>query len=183
MIAPPIAPQFAPMLAPLLPYVLFFATPPADCLPVAEVRKHTGETVCVTGKVLKISVSERSGTQRLNFCDDGKTCPFTVVVFARDLRDVGDVRPLEGKLIQVHGKLKEYRGQAEIILSDADQLKGQGERAAASAPAIPKNYDVENQGKYSAGEFGSPKRPRNKRRKKEVDPNANIDPSVNDKDK
>jgi DNA/RNA endonuclease YhcR with UshA esterase domain len=128
----------------------------AECIPFAEAQKKVGETVCVTGKVLKVSTSARSGTQFLNFCDDYKTCPFTVVVFARDLRDVGDVRPLEGQTIEIHGKVKLYKGQAEIILSDSRQLRGE----AAKLPALPKNYDVENQGKYSAGQFKSPTAPK-----------------------
>src|SRR6266436_2618538 len=128
----------------------------AACIPFDQASKKVGETVCVTGKVLKVSSSARSGTQFLNFCDDYKTCPFTVVVFARDLRDVGDVRPLEGQTIEIHGKVKLYKGQAEIVLSDSRQLKGE----AAKLPALPKNFDVENQGKYSAGQFKSPSAPK-----------------------
>jgi DNA/RNA endonuclease YhcR with UshA esterase domain len=137
----------------------------AECIPFAEAQKKVGETVCVTGKVLKVSTSARSGTQFLNFCDDYKTCPFTVVVFARDLRDVGDVRPLEGQTIEIHGKVKLYKGQAEIILSDSRQLRGE----AAKLPALPKNYDVENQGKYSAGQYKSPTAPRTSHKKKPKD--------------
>jgi len=137
----------------------------AECISFADAQKKVGETVCVTGKVLKVSTSARSGTQFLNFCDDYKTCPFTVVVFARDLRDVGDVRPLEGQTIEIHGKVKLYKGQAEIILSDSRQLKGE----AAKLPALPKNYDVENQGKYSAGQFKSPTAPKISHKKKPKD--------------
>jgi hypothetical protein len=78
-----------------------------------------------------------------------------VVVFARDLQDVGDVRALEGKTIEIHGRIKEYKGQAEIILNDVRQLSG----PVTKLPPLPKNYDVENQGEYSAGQYGIPKKP------------------------
>src|SRR5207302_8826762 len=69
----------------------------ADCIPFTDAPKKIDENVCVTGKVVKVSSSARSGTQFINFCDDYKKCAFSVVVFPRDLEKVGDVRALEGK--------------------------------------------------------------------------------------
>ncbi|MEO5936809.1 MAG: hypothetical protein ABIP81_06320 [Terriglobales bacterium] len=121
----------------------------AECIPYTEAPAKMGATVCVTGKVVKIGHSPRSNTHFLNFCDDHKKCPFTVVIFSRNLRDVGDVRWLEGKVIEIHGKIKDYNGQAEIILSDVRQLTGD----AAKLPPLPKNYDASVKGSYSAGVF------------------------------
>ena len=56
-------------------------------------------------------------------------------------------------MIEVHGQVKEYDGRAEIILEESRQLTG----ATAKIPALPKNYDVENKGHYSAGKFSHPK--------------------------
>ena len=126
-----------------------------DCIPFTEAPKKVDETVCVTGTVVKVSSSARSGTQFINFCENYKKCPFSVVVFPRDAEKVGDVRQLEGKTIEIHGKIKEYRGQAEMVLEDAKQLSG----AVTKLPPLPKNYDVENQGKYSAGQYSAPKKP------------------------
>lgn len=123
----------------------------AACLPIAEAPKKVGETVCITGKVLKV-VEGKNGTHFLNFCEDYRQCPFSVVVFAGDLRQVGDVRHLEGKEIQIHGKVRLYGGRPEIILSDSRQLRG----AAAKLPPLPKTYDVERKGRYSAGKFQRP---------------------------
>jgi hypothetical protein len=94
-----------------------------------------------------------TGLHFLNFCEDYKECPFTVVVFPRDLRDVGDVRTLEGKEIQVTGKVKTYKGQFEIILRDRSQLRGD----TAALPNLPKGYDAEKKGSFSAGTFSSPR--------------------------
>jgi len=83
----------------------------------------------------------------LDFCEDFRVCPFTVVIFPHNLRNVGDVRQLEGRIIEVHGPIKEYDGRAEIIVEESRQLQGAG----AKIPPLPKNYDVEKQGHYSAG--------------------------------
>jgi len=123
------------------------------CLPISEAPKRVGETACITGKVLKVGESKRSGTMFLNFCDDYRKCPFSVVVFPSDLKDVGDVRWLEGKEIEIHGKIKLYQGQAEMVLKDVSQLSGEG----AKLPLVPKTYDVERQGKFSAGQFHAKK--------------------------
>ncbi len=127
----------------------------ADCIPFTEAPKKIDETVCVTGKVVKVNSSGRSGTMFINFCDDYKKCAFSVVVFPKDVEKVGDVRALEGKTIEIHGKIKEYRGNAEMILEDPAQLSG----PVTKLPPLPKNYDVENQGKYSPGQYNTPKKP------------------------
>ncbi|MGH9547239.1 MAG: hypothetical protein ACRD23_18685 [Terriglobales bacterium] len=123
-----------------------------DCLPIAEARKHVGEIKCVTGTVVRVKPGAR-GVHFLDFCDDYRLCPFTVVIFARDLKSVGDVRQLQGRMIEIHGKVKEYDGRAEIILEEYRQLSGAGARI----PPLPKSYDVEKKGRYSAGTFSHSK--------------------------
>jgi hypothetical protein len=123
----------------------------AACLPISEAPKKIGQTVCITGKVIKVGVG-KSGTHFLNFCEDYTQCPFAVVVFPRDLHHVGDVRQLEGKTIEVHGKVQKYGGQAEIILRESRQLRGE----AAKLPPVPKTYDAERRGGFSAGKFSKP---------------------------
>lgn len=134
----------------------------AECIPYTDAPKHMGRSACVTGKVVKVGHSPRSGTHFLNFCDDYKNCPFTVVIFARDLAQVGDVRWLEGKTIEIHGKIKDYKGQAEIILSDVRQLTGE----AAKLPPLPKAYDAATKGSHSAGEFRTNKSSKTKTKSK-----------------
>ena len=124
----------------------------ADCYPFTKAGDHLGEVACIKGKVVKVAVSP-TGLHFLNFCEDYTKCPFTVVIFPRDLRDVGDVRALEGKEVEVNGKVRSYRGQFEIILRDISQLRGE----AASIPNLPKGYDAEKKGSFSAGTFKSPK--------------------------
>jgi len=136
----------------------------ADCIPAFEAGKHIGEMQCVTGKVFAVKQGIR-GVHYLDFCEDFRTCPFTVVIFPGDLRQVGDVRQLQGRMIEIHGQVKEYDGRAEIILSQARQLKGE----TANLPPLPKNYDVEKRGTFSAGTFSHPK-PKRKTTKRQSKP-------------
>lgn len=135
----------------------------AACVPFTEAKKYVDDEVCITGKVLKVAKSPRSGTRFLNFCEDYRECPFTVVVFAKDLEHVGDVSKLEGREIKIYGKVREYKGQPEIILNDVRQLKGE----RVKLPPVPKNYDAANRGHYSAGTFARPEqnKPKRKNRK------------------
>ncbi len=127
--------------------LLAAGTAAAACIPFEEAPKRVGDTVCVTGKVLKVAQSQ-GGTTFLDFCEDYRRCPFTVVIFASNLRDVGDVRQLQGTVIQIHGRIQMYGPRAEIILKNSRQLKGE----AAKIPPLPKTYDVEKRGGFSAGE-------------------------------
>lgn len=136
--------------------MLCFAAPLAasDCISIHEAGQHVGETKCVTGQVLRVKVGVK-GVHFLDFCEDQMACPFTVVVFPSGLKDVGDVRRLEGRKIEVHGAVKLYDGRAEIILNRISQITG----GAAMIPPLPKNYDVENRGHYSAGRLRPTKKP------------------------
>jgi len=134
-----------------LPLALFYAlltigSCVAECVPFTEAAKHVGETRCIKGQVVRVEQGNR-GVHYLDFCQDYRLCPFTVVVFASDLRHVGDVRHLAGQSIEVHGHIREYNGRPEIILREARQLSGE----AANIPPLPKTYDVERRGNYSAG--------------------------------
>jgi exonuclease VII large subunit len=125
------------------------------CIPVDQALSKIGSTTCVTGKVAKITQGDR-GVQYIDFCNDHAQCAFSGVVFANDLRDVGDIRSLTGKTIEIHGKLREYENHAEIIVSEARQLRGDG----VSLLPVPKAYDVEERGHFSAGSARHPKKPK-----------------------
>jgi hypothetical protein len=146
----------------------------AACIPHTDASKHVGETRCVTGKVLRVQVGN-NGAHFFDFCEDYRTCPFTVVVFASRLRDIGDVRQLEGKQITINGPIKMYDGRAEIVLERFDQLGGEGVRI----PPLPKTYDVEKKGKYSAGSFSHAKsrKPAQQPKGQRVQIEEQVDPS------
>jgi hypothetical protein len=126
----------------------------SDCISIQDARQHVGQTQCVTGKVLRVKVSP-TGVHFLDFCEDAQACPFTVVVFSHDLKDVGDIRRLAGRVIEIRGQLRLYDDRPEIILSRISQIEG----GAAMIPPLPKDYDVENRGHYSAGHLRPAKKP------------------------
>lgn len=107
----------------LIVAILFPAFSLADCIAITEAKKHIGETRCVSGKVLRVKEGNR-GVTFLDFCEDYRVCPFTVVVFPSNLRHVGDVRQLQGRVVEIHGPVKLYDGRAEIVLERAGQLTG-----------------------------------------------------------
>jgi hypothetical protein len=146
----------------------------AACIDYTEAPRHIGSNQCVTGKVMGVHQTG-SGTWFLNFCGDYRKCPFTAVVFAGNLRDVGDVRELNGKNIELHGTIQQYRGQTEIILKELRQLRGD----AAKIPPIPKGFDVARRGNYSAGSISNPKSSRRKstRRNDRRDPPDEPEPA------
>jgi hypothetical protein len=132
----------------------------AECLVFDQAHKHIGETQCVTGRVVRVQ-SGSGGTHYLDFCDDYRLCSFTVVVFSYDMKNVGDIRQLGGKVIEIRGELKEYGDRAEIVLESRKQLSGQ----AALLPPLPKSFDVEQRGHFSPGTF-RPKKARSTYKKK-----------------
>ena len=136
----------------------------AECIPFDQAGKHVGETQCVIGKVVRVEPGAR-GVHYLDFCEDYRLCPFSVVAFSYDLNKIGDVRQLSGKVIEIHGEIKEYDGRAEIILQRSSQLSG----STAKLPSLPRNFDVAERGHFSAGKFRS-SRSRNTRKKRQEAP-------------
>jgi DNA/RNA endonuclease YhcR with UshA esterase domain len=132
----------------------------SDCVPFSDARQHIGKTQCVSGTVLHVKEGSR-GVTFLDFCEDYRTCPFTVVVFPGDLKQVGDVRQLKGHAIEIKGTVQDYDGRAEIILRRPQQLG----KDASLLPPLPKDYDVERRGHYSAGKFSHPKAPKHTHKK------------------
>jgi hypothetical protein len=123
-----------------------------DCIPIQDAVHHVGQTACVMGKVLKVKVGW-GGVHFLDFCEEQMACPFSVVVFPRDLKDVGDVRRLTGRMIEIKGPIKLYDGRPEIVLNRISQIAG----GLSLVPPLPKDYDVEKQGHYSPGHLYSKK--------------------------
>jgi hypothetical protein len=78
------------------------------------------------------------------------------VIFQHDLQKIGDVRQLTGKVIEIRGEIKDYEDRAEIILESSRQLNAGVMRFSP----LPKSFDVEQRGHFSAGTV----RPLRKRR-------------------
>ncbi len=107
------------MLALALPWIAISAS--AECVSFTDAHQHIGKTQCVRGTIFHVKEGSK-GVTFLDFCENFETCPFTVVVFASDLKHVGDVRQLKGRAIEIKGTVQDYDGRAEIILRHPQQL-------------------------------------------------------------
>jgi hypothetical protein len=93
-----------------------------DCIDFHQAAAHSGEQSCVAGRVLRAFTS-RSGNTFLDFCDDYRNCPFTSVIFASDRGKFGDLTALQGRQVELRGKIQIYHDQPEIVLDDPAQIQ------------------------------------------------------------
>ena len=116
------------------------------------------------------------GLTFLNFCDDSHNCPFTVVVFAEDQHHVGSLEPLVGRTVEIRGKVRDYDGQAEIVLQDVGQFGG----GFKKLPPVPKEFDVEPRGRFSAGTFHAAKSRKASRKKAKLPTTLDVEDGYED---
>ena len=147
----------------ILIFLLFPSLSIATCIPFDQARNHLDETQCVTGKVIRVQEGDR-GVHYLDFCEDYRLCSFTVVVFQHDLQKIGDIRQLAGKVIEIQGEIKDYDDRAEIVLESSKQLNNGLLRLSPAQP-LPRNFDVEQRGHFSAGSARRPHRSRTRSKK------------------
>jgi len=98
----------------------------AGCVDFRNAGSHTGETSCISGRVLRVFTS-RGGNTFLDFCSDYHTCPFTAVVFASDRSKFGNLGALSGHQVELEGLIGVYQGRAEIVIRDPEQLRAVSE--------------------------------------------------------
>ena len=86
-----------------------------------EAQAHVGEYASVRGTLVDAYTS-KTGTVFLDFCKNYKTCPFSGVIFADDVKKFGDLSKYNGKTVTLTGKIVSYEGKAEIVLSSPSKL-------------------------------------------------------------
>lgn len=92
------------------------------CVSIERARDFIGQKACVRGRVFHVRFT-KGGTALLQFCEE-HDCPFSVVVFNRDLEKVGNIQMFEGKTLEVSGTVKDYRGTPEIVVKKRSQFSG-----------------------------------------------------------
>ena len=95
---------------------------PAETITITpeEARNHVGKIATVKGKAERVYVSQKGDV----FIDMGGKHPnaaFTAVCFKQAI-PTDQLRALNGKVISVTGKIKDYQGKVEIVLETADQI-------------------------------------------------------------
>lgn len=122
----------------LLASAAFAADPTKLCVKPEQAANFVGKNICVSGKVFDVGVSH-AGTYFLDFCEDRYHCPFTAVAFPHSAKRVGDLRVLKGYVVEIRGKVKEYKGQPEIIINSREQIKSE-----ALIPTPPPEFRAES---------------------------------------
>jgi len=96
------------------------AQPGTGALTPKEAMGKVGEDVVVVGAIVDVRTRER-GPDSLNFDKDPKE-GLSVVIFEKE--KFGDLKAkYEGKKIRVRGKVTEYRGAAQIKVSDPAKIE------------------------------------------------------------
>jgi len=115
--------------------LLFPSLSSAACIPCDQAQRHIGETQYVSGKVLRVESGCR-GVHYLDFCEDHELCPFSVVVFASDLKRIGEVGQLAGKLVEIRGEVKEYDGAGGDHSRQCEAIGGRSNPTASAAENV-----------------------------------------------
>jgi hypothetical protein len=103
----------------------------------AEAAQHAGEEATVTGKVVAVTKSAK-GTTYLNFGDRFPKHVFSGVVFVGDQEKAGDMKPYEGKVVAITGRIELAPSdqKPQIAIKKPEQIK-LAEPGAPPAPALP----------------------------------------------
>ena len=99
-----------------------------------EADQYYGQVMIVTGRVVQVTM--RPKVKFLNLDQPFPNSPFTVVIFQGTY--LADATALEGKDVEIKGKIKNYHDKPEIVLSDTNQLTVLGGlTVSTNAPATP----------------------------------------------
>jgi DNA/RNA endonuclease YhcR with UshA esterase domain len=98
-----------------------------DTVRAAEAKNHIGETIAVCGKVVDTRYQETgSHVTFLNFDNPYPNHTFSVFLPAENRTKFGTPeKDYKDNNICVTGKVEEYHGKPEIILTDPQQIKEQ----------------------------------------------------------
>jgi DNA/RNA endonuclease YhcR with UshA esterase domain len=89
----------------------------------AAAKDHVGEQVTVEGVVAEV---HHAASGRATFIDIGgphPSNPFAAVIFESDAGKFPNVDTLDGKTVDITGRIRLYHGAPEIILNDPAQIK------------------------------------------------------------
>lgn len=86
----------------------------------AKARDYIGKEATVRGQVTDVHITQK-GDVFLNFGGKYPNSVFTAACFQGAI-PADQLRVLKGQTISVTGKIKEYNGQVEIVLSSMDQI-------------------------------------------------------------
>ncbi len=89
-------------------------------IPAREARQHLDSDAIVTGKIAEVNKAQR--LVRLNFDKAFPNQTLTAVIFSEKTNLFPQLDKLMGKTVQVSGRITDYHGRPEIILTSTNQL-------------------------------------------------------------
>jgi DNA/RNA endonuclease YhcR with UshA esterase domain len=98
----------------------------------ADAAKHYDQEMIVTGTVAQVTV--RPAIVFINLDKPHPDSPFTAVIHTEFTNDFGDLNLLQGKSVEIQGKVKNYHDKPEIVLESTNQLKVVGAAVSTNAP-------------------------------------------------
>lgn len=90
-------------------------------IPANAAKDHIGEQKTVTGKIVEVNRAEK--LVRLNLDQPFPRQTFTIVIFASQTNQFQDLDALQGKTIEVSGKITEYRQRPQMVLTSTNQIR------------------------------------------------------------
>ena len=90
-------------------------------IPASAAKQHIDADAIVSGKIAEVNRAER--LVRLNFDKPFPNQTFTAVIFANKTNLFPEIEKLKDKNAEISGKIAQYRGRPEIILTSPNQLK------------------------------------------------------------
>jgi hypothetical protein len=148
--------QLSPLLRPIVLMIVLQSASFGQCVPFSEARDHIGATRCISGKVVRVQQGN-GGVHFVDFCEDFRICPFTVVVFPSDLKQVGDIRQLAGRQIEIEGEVKGTTAEPRSCSSESANSAA----TPRKFPLCPRNTTSSATGTSARESCTRPKQPSN----------------------
>ena len=105
---------------------------PEPRTPAADAKSMVGKDAVVAGTVMEVHKTEK--VIHINLGGKNPKQDFTAVVFAPNFKLFPEADKLDGKKVEVTGKVEDYRGKPQIVLKTKSQLHVL-EESPAVAPA------------------------------------------------
>ena len=88
--------------------------------PAAKAKTMVGKAAVVAGTVMEVHKTEK--VIHINLGGKNPKQDFTAVVFAPNFKLFPDAEKLDGKRVEVTGKVEDYRGKPQIVVKAKSQL-------------------------------------------------------------
>jgi hypothetical protein len=125
---------------------LVFAGSLKPCVPAEQAAQMLNKNICISAHVYDV-VGLSDGTRFIDVCSpqtpDDK-CRFTVVSFAEDKNDVGELEQFRGTDVQIRGIVQPMHGRAGMVLSHVRQFSG-GPPKFRPNPMLARGFDAEQE--------------------------------------